>query len=97
MTNERDANSGWEAWLPQFIRTQLQCRAIAILPADYQQIMLTAPFLTGSLRKDDAEYGHVLLIGLGARSIASFIHKHLFWVSKYCNNCYLNIYVIAKI
>ncbi|VDK82492.1 unnamed protein product, partial [Litomosoides sigmodontis] len=72
----------WEAWLPQFSRTQPQCHAMAVLPADYQQIMLTAPFLTGSLRKTggDVEYGRVLLVGLGARSIANFINYHLFRV-----------------
>ncbi|CAG9533318.1 unnamed protein product [Cercopithifilaria johnstoni] len=67
-------------WLPQFNRAQ--CRAMALLPADYQQIMLTAPFLTGSLRKedDDVEYGRALFVGLGARSIAGYIHYHLFRV-----------------
>uniref|UniRef100_A0A0R3RNK6 XdhC_C domain-containing protein n=1 Tax=Elaeophora elaphi TaxID=1147741 RepID=A0A0R3RNK6_9BILA len=65
-------------WLPQFNRAQ--CRAEALLPADYQQIMLAAPFLTGSLRKLDSGvgYGRVLLVGLGARSIASYIQYHLF-------------------
>ncbi|EFO25853.1 hypothetical protein LOAG_02634 [Loa loa] len=74
------AATGWESWLAGFNRAQ--CRAMALLPADYQQIMLTVPFLTGSLRKVDngIEYGRVLLIGIGARSIASYIEYHLFRV-----------------
>lgn len=81
---KKNANSGWNSWLSQFNRAQ--CRAMALLPADYQQIMLTAAFLTGSLRKvdDDIGYSRVLLIGLGARSIANYIQYHLFWVRKYC-------------
>ncbi|EJW83973.1 hypothetical protein WUBG_05115 [Wuchereria bancrofti] len=72
--------TGWESWLPWFNRAH--CRARAFLPNVYQQIMLTAPFLTGSLRKVDGgvEYGRVLLMGLGARSIANYIHYRLFRV-----------------
>ncbi|KAK6112684.1 hypothetical protein QQG55_48625 [Brugia pahangi] len=70
--------TGWESWLPWFNH----CCAKAFLPTDYQQIMLTAPFLTGSLRKVDGgvEYGQVLLMGLGARSIANYIHYRFFRV-----------------
>lgn len=77
---EENINSAWESWLPQFNRAQ--CYAVALLPADYQQIMLTAPFLTGSLSKldHDIENSRVLFIGLGARSIASYINYHLFQV-----------------
>ncbi|KAL3989579.1 hypothetical protein ACH3XW_28245 [Acanthocheilonema viteae] len=92
--------TGWKSWLPQFNRAQ--CHAIALLPADYQQIMLTAPFLTGSLRKvnDSIESSRVLLVGLGARTIGNYIHYHLFRVEidelvvvekdQYLNKVWLN-------
>ncbi|VIO88991.1 Uncharacterized protein BM_BM9578 [Brugia malayi] len=72
--------TGWESWLPWFNRAH--CCAKAFLSTDYQQIMLTAPFLTGSLRKVDGgvEYGQILLMGLGARSIANYIHYRFFRV-----------------
>ncbi|VDO32473.1 unnamed protein product [Onchocerca flexuosa] len=72
--------TGWQSWLSAI--TRVQCHAVALLPSNYQQIMLTAPFLTESLSKVDSAVGYdrVLLIGLGARSIANYIHHNLFRV-----------------
>ncbi|VDO47890.1 unnamed protein product [Brugia timori] len=63
-----------ESWLPWF--NQAHCRTKEFLPTDYQQIMLTAPFLTRSLRKanGDVEYSRLLLMRLGVLSIANYIH-----------------------
>uniref|UniRef100_A0A915Q2J7 Uncharacterized protein n=1 Tax=Setaria digitata TaxID=48799 RepID=A0A915Q2J7_9BILA len=68
--------TGWKSWLPLLNRGQ--CHALALLPTDYQRVMLTAAFLTGSLREVDS--GRVLLVGLGARSIAFYIQYHSFRV-----------------
>ncbi|VDK62483.1 unnamed protein product, partial [Onchocerca ochengi] len=70
--------TGWKSWLSTVNR--IHCHAMALLPSDYQQIMLTASYLTESLSEMDSGvgYSHVLLIGLGARSIANYIHHNLF-------------------
>uniref|UniRef100_A0A2K6VWG0 Uncharacterized protein n=1 Tax=Onchocerca volvulus TaxID=6282 RepID=A0A2K6VWG0_ONCVO len=72
--------TGWKSWLSTVNR--IHCHAMALLPSDYQQIMLTASYLTESLSEMDSGvgYSHVLLIGLGARSIANYIHHNLFRV-----------------